>query len=375
MAVQETGLFLPDEPIEGLGPQPELAAKVFAMKEGEVSPAMRVATGWVFAAMVGKQDPYVPKLDEVATKVRDDLTREKAAELAKARAAAIATDLKAAKDFAVAAKKAGLEVKTTELVARGTALPEVGINDAVDQVAFSLPAGGVSDAIATPTGTAIIRVVERHESTPEEIAAGRDLLRDELVNQRRDKFFGAYMQKAKAGPEDQHQAGHPRARRRKLAAKLQAELPDEHVRHMGQHLARPEQAARREHRGERPALAGTEQHHQRVGGLRGLDAAGGRLKLVAQDLEDAPPRRVDQQPHFLTRRNMGALLREADRRVEAAELVDEAVVLRLPAGPHASLRDLVDLLGRHVPGLGRALDELVVDRLHRRLHLRALLRA
>ncbi len=28
---------------------------------------------------------------------------------------------------------------------------------------------------------------------------GKDQLRDELVNTRRDKFFGAYMQKAKTG--------------------------------------------------------------------------------------------------------------------------------------------------------------------------------
>jgi hypothetical protein len=35
--------------------------------------------------------------------------------------------------------------------------------------------------------------------TDAEIEAGRDQLREELVNQRRDKFFGAYMQKAKQG--------------------------------------------------------------------------------------------------------------------------------------------------------------------------------
>ena len=199
LVVKETGLFLSDEPIEGLGPQPEVAAKVFAMKEGEVSQAMRVTPGWLFATVTGRQDSYVPKLDEVTSKVRSDLSREKAAELAKERASAIAKDLKAAKDFGASAKKAGLEVKTSELVARGATLPEVGISEAIDRVAFSLPQGGVSDAITTPTGTAIVRVVERREASDAEVIAGRDPLRDELVNQRRDRFFGAYMQKAKQG--------------------------------------------------------------------------------------------------------------------------------------------------------------------------------
>ena len=44
-----------------------------------------------------------------------------------------------------------------------------------------------------------MRVAEKVNVTDAEIASGKDQLRDELVNQRRDKFFGAYMQKAKTG--------------------------------------------------------------------------------------------------------------------------------------------------------------------------------
>ena len=199
LAVVETGLIASDEPIQGVGAQPELSGRVFGMKEGEVTPAMRVATGWVFATVTGRQDSYVPQLAEVKAKVADDVRQEKAAEMAKQRATAIATDLKNAKDFAAAVKRAGLEVKTTELVARGTAIPDLGISEAVDAAAFALPQGGVSDAITTPTGTAVIRVVEKVGVTDAEVESGKDVLRDELVNVRRDKFFGTYMQKAKSG--------------------------------------------------------------------------------------------------------------------------------------------------------------------------------
>jgi len=199
LTVVETGMLASDEPIEGVGVQPELSSRVFGMKEGEVSPAMRVATGWVFATVTGRQDSYVPTLDEVKARVADDLRLEKATEMAKQRAAAVANDLKTAKDFAAAAKRAGLEVKTTELVARGAAIPDLGTSEAVDAAAFALPQGGVSDAISTPTGTAVIRVVEKVGVTDAEIESGKDALREELVNTRRDKFFGAYMQKAKSG--------------------------------------------------------------------------------------------------------------------------------------------------------------------------------
>jgi peptidyl-prolyl cis-trans isomerase D len=195
----ETGLFLSDQPIDRLGVQPELAAAVFGMKEGEVSVPQRVARGWVLATVSGRQDPYVPGLDEVKDRVREDVVRDRAGELAKQRAASIAAELKTTKDFAATAKKFGLEVKPTELIARGAAIPDLGISEAIDAAAFSLPVGGVSDAISTPSATAIVRVAERQDVTEDQIAAGRDQLRQELAAQRQDRFFSAYMQKAKSG--------------------------------------------------------------------------------------------------------------------------------------------------------------------------------
>ena len=43
LTVVETALFLRERADSALGAQPELSGRVFAMKEGEVTPAMRVA--------------------------------------------------------------------------------------------------------------------------------------------------------------------------------------------------------------------------------------------------------------------------------------------------------------------------------------------
>lgn len=198
LAVVESPFFLRDEPIGDLGAAPEIAARAFTMKDGEVTAAMRVSRGWVFATPAGKQDSYVPPLAEVIDRVREDASRDKAAELLKARASVIAADLLAAKDFAAAAKKAGFEVKPTELIARGAALPDIGTNPDVEAAVFALPVGGVTGAITTPTGSVIARVAERVDVTDAQIEGGADVLRDELVNQRRNQFFSAYMAKAKA---------------------------------------------------------------------------------------------------------------------------------------------------------------------------------
>jgi peptidyl-prolyl cis-trans isomerase D len=195
--VQDTGAFLADEPIDGLGPAPEVAAQAFQLADGAVSPALRVSRGWVLATVIGKEEPRLPALDEVRDRVRDDLTRERAAELARTRAGEIATMLKGAKDFAAAAQKAGLEVKQTELIPRGSPIPDLGVSPDIDAVAFTLPEGGVSDPISTPQGTAIVRVAAREDVTDAQIAEGMDQMRGELVNQRRDRFFSGYMVEAK----------------------------------------------------------------------------------------------------------------------------------------------------------------------------------
>jgi peptidyl-prolyl cis-trans isomerase D len=197
LRVQDTGAFLRDEPIDGLGPAPEVSAQAFQLADGAVSPALRVSRGWVFATVIGKEEPRLPELAEVRDRVRDDLTRERAAELAKSKAAEIANMLKAADDFSAAAKKAGLEVKPTELITRGSPIPDLGVSAEVDNAAFSLPVGGVSAPITTPQGTAIVRVVEKEAVTDEQVKSGLDQVREELVNQRRDRFFSGYMVEAK----------------------------------------------------------------------------------------------------------------------------------------------------------------------------------
>jgi peptidyl-prolyl cis-trans isomerase D len=195
--VQDTGAFLRDEPIDGLGPAPEVSAQAFQLAEGAVSPALRVSRGWVLATVIGREEPRLPELTEVREQVREDLTRERAAELARAKAGEIAALLKGSKDFAAAAAKAGLEVKPTELIPRGSPIPDLGISADVDAVAFALPEGGVSDPIATPQGTAIIRVTAKEGVTDAQIGEGMDQMREELVNQRRDRFFSGYMVEAK----------------------------------------------------------------------------------------------------------------------------------------------------------------------------------
>src|SRR5262245_1568338 len=195
--VQESGFFQRGDPVPGLGAAPQVAAAAFTLQGTAASARLGTARGPVFIAVSERKDPYVPMLDEVKERVREDLIKSKATEMSRQRASEIAAALKSAKDFAASAKAQGLEAKDTELVARNSTLPDIGVSPEVERVAFALPAGSVSDPIQTAEGTAIVRVVERDEVTPDELRQAQEAFRGELLNERRSRFFSAYMGKAR----------------------------------------------------------------------------------------------------------------------------------------------------------------------------------
>jgi peptidyl-prolyl cis-trans isomerase D len=197
LMVQESGLFQRGDPVPGLGQAPQVANEAFTLADGAVSGGLATPRGVVFITVAGKKDAYIPMVTEVMERVREDTIKARATELSRQRAAAVAAALKSASDFAAAAKAQGLEAKNTELITREAPLPDIGVSTQVDKVAFTLPAGGVSDPIVTDTGTVIVKVVEKDDVTPDEFRTAREQFRSEYLNERRSRFFTAYMGKVK----------------------------------------------------------------------------------------------------------------------------------------------------------------------------------
>lgn len=196
LAVTDSGLFARDEPLAGLGFAPAVSAKAFELTTGTVSEKLATQQGFAWITVVEVKPSAMPTLDEVKDTVRDDVVRLKAVEVARTRAATMA-QAAARGNFAAAAKAAGVDVKTTDLIARGAALPEIGINQQVEDAVFALKSGETSGPIATESAVVVARVKERQDIKPDDFAAGRDQLRDELRQQRQNEFFSAYMTKAR----------------------------------------------------------------------------------------------------------------------------------------------------------------------------------
>ena len=195
--VQESGFAAPGEPILGLGLAREVSDRAFRMEPGEVAGPIPSPSGPAFVTVVATQDPYIPPLDEVRDDVREDVIRKKALTMAQERAAEAAQALREAGDFVTAAQEADYAVGSSDLVARGAALPQVGVSAAVEAVAFAMDPGAVSEPIEAGNAVAVVRLVEREEASAEDLDTQREQLRDQLVATRQGQFFSAYMTRVK----------------------------------------------------------------------------------------------------------------------------------------------------------------------------------
>ena len=194
LTVGDSGLFSREEPLMGLGFAPAVATEAFTLEKGQVSGSIATNQGYAFITVADITPSHVPPLSEVMTKVREDVVRAKAIELARDRAARLA---QSGARFAAAARAAGATVSSTDFLTRGSAYPTVGVNQQLDALAFALQPGGITAPVTTDTAVVVARVDERQDITPEGLNAERERLREELTSQRTSAFFEAYMAKAR----------------------------------------------------------------------------------------------------------------------------------------------------------------------------------
>jgi peptidyl-prolyl cis-trans isomerase D len=194
LIVGDSGLFSREEPLAGIGFAPAVAAEAFRLTEGQVSEKLITNDGFAVIALVQVQPSVVPALEAVTDQVRNDVILSKAREAAVARAVTLAASTG---NFAAAAKAAGGRIVSSDLVARGSTLPEVGVNQKLEDALFAAKPGELTAPVTTPTTVVVGRVVERQDIDSAALAAERETVREELTRRRRGEFFAAYMEKAK----------------------------------------------------------------------------------------------------------------------------------------------------------------------------------
>jgi len=153
--------------------------------------------GYAFVALADVRPARVPELKEVQAKVKADLLDEKALQAARARAAEVRA--RAEKEgLEKAASALGLVRKETAgLIGRGQPLGDLGTGAALEEAAFALPQGGLSDPVRAAAGYAVLRVLEKKAFDPAAYEGQKATIVAGLKDQRRQQVFRAYLAQAR----------------------------------------------------------------------------------------------------------------------------------------------------------------------------------
>lgn len=202
--VREIGLVEASESIPELGStSADYLAKVFSMKKEEFGTAMEIQNGYAVPQVIEIQDEHPATFEEVRTKVIADSKVEKARELATENANKIRQQIEAGKsDVNALAQSVGAEVKTSEKVIRGSSLPDYGSLSERDQEIFSLPLGKAAPPSTFSGKTLVFAVKGRDEINPEEMKKALPTLRQDMLPEKKEKYFSAYIQELQKKMQD-----------------------------------------------------------------------------------------------------------------------------------------------------------------------------
>ncbi len=191
LTIGETRPVAANEPLGELGNAPDLQATIFRLRPGELSSPLRTDRGYVLLTVKEIQPTHPGTLAEVRDKVTADFRRERAVELARARAEELSKRSQSGENLAAVAKALGLEVKTSEPFARTGSVPGVG-SARQFSAAFGLAVGQTGPAVFLGANWVVYRVVAREEPKPEEFEKQRKEIELQVLQGKREVAYDAF---------------------------------------------------------------------------------------------------------------------------------------------------------------------------------------
>lgn len=189
LTVSETGPVHPGGSLPGVPASQAVVAAMLALQPGEVSKAIAVASGQIVVQVTGMVPDEPQPLSEVRTRVEKDLADERVLAAVKEK---IGTTGGAG--LAAVARLLKVEQKTQADLGRGSAIPGLPQDPAIERQIETLAPGVVGEPLLTPAGVLILSVRQRNDHR-EEFDGQRDAARDALSQQERDRLLRAVVRR------------------------------------------------------------------------------------------------------------------------------------------------------------------------------------
>ncbi len=200
LTAQDTPPFAAEEPVPGLGYEPVVAMEAFRLTVGDISDPIETANGFVILQVAQRQPAHLLPFDEAADRVRAAWLAEQRRRLTKERADTLLAQLTEA-----AARQPGTSLDALPMplnlpITKADPIDPSGYINGVGPAALVAPfvetlmAGAIAaTAIETPSGYAIVQLIERLPFDESQWEAERNALRQQLLSERQAKHYEAWL--------------------------------------------------------------------------------------------------------------------------------------------------------------------------------------
>jgi peptidyl-prolyl cis-trans isomerase D len=191
LTVGETRPLGAGDPILELGNSKEVRDAILERRPGELTMPIHTDRGYVVLSVKEIQPAHQGTFAEVRDRVMADWKKERAAELARSKAAELAKRLQAGEGLQDAAKALGLEAKTSEALTRNERIPDTGSSRPL-VAAFNMTVGQSSPPLAADSGWVVFRVKDKLEPDPDDYAKQNKELGETVLERKRELAFEAF---------------------------------------------------------------------------------------------------------------------------------------------------------------------------------------
>ncbi|WP_027366271.1 SurA N-terminal domain-containing protein [Desulfocurvibacter africanus] len=195
MVPRDSGMFSESAGPAGIGLNDEAKRVIFSLADGELTDTpVSSGNGYILAEKAGSKPESVKPLDEVRVQIETLLKRDKALELSKAKAQALAKQLAdpAAREQAAASLP---ELKTSEPFDRKGTVPVLGANQDLAKDAFVAKSGEwLPGAYSSPKGWYVAKLDALIPAPESEWQSQKDMWVAALTQSREQELYQAFIE-------------------------------------------------------------------------------------------------------------------------------------------------------------------------------------
>jgi len=194
LEVVSAGPFTRSDSVPGVGSAPEFMSAVFSANAKNPPDMVHTANGAVIFQVTSIEPARTPTFEEFRARVEQDYKADQSRQLLAKKTQELSDKARSEHDLKKAAKEMGAEYKSGELVGINSQVPDLGsLAGGPAAGVFDMKKGEISGPLDTGRAGVVVAVTDRHEAPAEQMAASKDRLHDQILQQKRDQYLQVFV--------------------------------------------------------------------------------------------------------------------------------------------------------------------------------------